>query len=292
MFNKIKIYFLLNYFNPQKLLKSSFLIINLILLLFLNLNYVRDKIISIKSDIYLIKLKSLEEIKKEKYKELGYDYFEKIASLIPEKGMYPTTRYKDYTKNVHLLSNQIYSQESSKLIIGFNLSESDLSESFIAYAKEEKLEKRDFSLWSFKTINDIDQITKIKIILNKNIQYKDKYCNGKIWKNREMSTHIYEFDFDIPSLKQEISIYLPNNNNNKFSFGRGSVDFIIQINCISSLSINSIEIYGLKVNLSNFRIIHNYNMNFLAIDKEFYKSILRDNNNEWKGFLYNLKNVN
>ncbi len=63
-----------------------------------------------------------------------------------------------------------------------------------------------------------------------------------------MSTRIYEFDFDIPSMKQEISIYLPNNNNNKFSFGRGSVDFIIQINCISSLSINSIEIYGLKVN--------------------------------------------
>ncbi len=234
-----------------------------------------------------IKNKTLEQIKEDTYARFGYGYIRDIVSRIPEKDIFPITRYPDYTKNVHLYMSEFRNRIDNRLLIGIGLEEKDTHEVIISNAhfrKEPLLEK---NVWAFQTIDDFDTMTglvfyfeepnlKISIPIKVNLISELPYSQIKETWNFEIKPRNTVF-------------HLPGAGLSNFSFGRGATDFILLVD--SKEKIKKIEVLGIKVNLTDYKIINRTDTNFFAIRNDFFQQIETQNLTEWKRFLKEIKNV-
>ncbi|MCM8786997.1 MAG: hypothetical protein NC935_02970 [Candidatus Omnitrophica bacterium] len=229
----------------------------------------------------------------------GYGYVKEIVSKIPEKGIIPEIRYKDYQKFIDLFLPLSRYKKDDRLKIGINLSDNDIKESKITEAfliGKHNMDGKEETVWKFNTENDYDIMTGIKLSLEKNDNIKPLIVKFKItlypsiYETTPLNHWVIE---NIPF--SSILIYRFPKPIINFSYNRGCVDFILKIEYPSGnkkdIKINSVEILGVKVDIKDYKIINRKEKCFTAIKKTFYKKILEEKISPWILFLKEINNV-
>lgn len=217
----------------------------------------------------------------------GYGYIKYILEGIPENDYFPTTRYINSTRAVNLIYLGYRNKIDDRILVGIDIPEKDLRETFISVASVASPSIN--SSWLFKTQSDYDEMTSIKLFhetpakntskLNINLLHSTK--NPKILSS-----------FTIPVDKNSLStIYRLPNPVKKFSFGRGATDFVLEIKSNENLIVQKIEIYGVKISLSNYKIINKDKSSFTAIKNDFLSKIYSMNLTDWQTYIKRISNV-
>ncbi|RHX79541.1 hypothetical protein DLM77_11645 [Leptospira yasudae] len=271
------------------LLQIAFLIIVTSLIL-TDLKKIRKSLKISLQNLNMLSYTSLEQIKEAAYSHIGYKYIREIVKTIPEKEIFPITRYQDYTKNAHLYLPEYRHNIDNRLLIGINLKENDTKESVISAAvyRDEPLLNR--KVWAFQTTDDYDTMTGIIFYFEESSKGTNNSIRLNLASDAQRANVIdswnIRFNTSDPKYRFQLTRPIPN-----FSFSRGATDFILLIEGDEPKRIKKIEILGIKVDLNNYKIIHRSDNNFLAVQKPFLKVVYEQNKAEWKNFIEAIKNV-
>jgi len=236
---------------------------------------------------------SLEEIKEIKYEHLGYKFFKDSMINFPEKDGYPITRYKDYTKNVHLYLKDFRQGNNPNYIIGIGLDRNDIQEDRIAILRKKNPDLNENTTWLFRTINDIDTLTGFQFFFKENKNnIKKSICFLDLYNTTIIKNASYSKKFEIHLRKNKHVIGIPNGGINDFSFGRGSVDFRIDIRCNPPIEFQSVEARGIKVIIEDYEIVNRNRKSFLAIKKKYISEKRNLKDVKFLNYLEKYKNGN
>jgi len=235
-----------------------------------------------------------EQRKGRTYASYGYDYITYISSIIPDPQIFPVTRYINYSHNVEMLLPINVVKTDGKVLIGINLPEEDTKEGVITTAhRSEKQSDGTKDYWAFNTIQDYDALTGFRFLMD-DVRFvspiKITLFNDAS-EEKILGSWIVEPD---GKGNKDIVFTLPIKIK-KFSFLRGSRDFIIVLEQMKNADVNIlnhieyIEVYGIKVNLEDYQIVHRSGRNFTALTHDFLRSIEKDDMKAWKQFLSQLE---
>jgi len=146
----------------------------------------------------------------------------------------------------------------------------------------------------FDTISDYDDMTGFIIHFNDHIPNNQRLSlNVKIYSSIEASNPLRDcrLALNLPFKYRKLRYNLPESIRN-FSFTRGRTAFKIEIDSPVSIDkyIEKIQILAVKVNLSDYTVVHRKDNNFTAIRTDFIREITFKNLSPWKKYLENLAN--
>lgn len=228
----------------------------------------------------------------------GYGYLKKIIDKLPNANIFPDTRYKDYQKFVFLFFPGYRNHIDNRLKVGIDLSDEDLKESLITeglLVKRELINNKDISRWSFKTIDNYDQLTGFKLYFDKKSTSVNQEIKINLYANIYEKSPSYRWFFTVTSINSEFTYRLSNPVAN-FSYDRGGTDFVLEIENapLDDLTVNEIsliEILGRKVDLSGYLIINKEQRCFTAVKKSFIDQIDKKGPESWRQYFKEITNV-
>jgi hypothetical protein len=232
------------------------------------------------------------------YRNIGYVYVRDIVKHLPEPEIFPITRYPDFTKNVHLFLSENRYKIDKRILVGIDLSEEDHKPHPIsAQVNRFKITKhgqREVTSWSFDTIFDYDDMTGFIIHVNDRIPNNQRLLlNVKIYSSIAESNPLRDcpITLDQPLKCRKIKYTLPESIR-YFSFSRGRTAFKIEIDAPVSIDkyIEKIQILAVKVNLSDYTVVHRKDDNYTAIRSDFIKEMNSKHLSPWKRYLEDLTN--
>ena len=223
------------------------------------------------------------------YTSLGYDYIKNIVSFLPNKSIFPVTRYSNITNHIEIIFPQNTHALDSRVLIGIGIFDADMQTNVIASANRLHTNAHT-SVWSFQTIWDYDTMNSIQLLTDGVISLPIKIS---LYSDLLNHTLLGSWIF-LPSTyeKDRYTFLLPQPIYN-FSFNKGSADFIIELADVDNSTsvddhVTGVIILGKKVDLHLYHIVQKNGNNFTALRNDFFEEIERNNIPEWKQFLSKL----
>jgi hypothetical protein len=210
---------------------------------------------------------------------------------LPDPELFPITRYRDFTRNLHLLLPGSRRWIDSRMLIGIELSASNFQEVTIAHARltraaaDRAAQPGD---WAFHTADDYDTLTGFRLRFAgdppDSVQFtlRESPHSHKIlgsWTSRAAPLAAGDaWTFPV-RLKP-------------FSFGRGATDFVLQIQTTPTdkavPEIVGVEVVGIKVDLADYQIVQREAGCFTAFRKDFLSEMQVSRDVAWRRYLKNL----
>jgi hypothetical protein len=223
--------------------------------------------------------------------KLGYGYVQEMLSGLPDPELFPITRYRDFTRNLHLLLPGSRRRIDSRMLIGIELSTSDFQEGTIAHARLPRASgdrAAQSGSWAFRTLDDYDTLTGFRLRFagdppeSVQLTLQESPHSRKIlgsWTFRP--AHSAAGDAWIISARLK-----------PFSFGRGATDFVLQIRTTptdkAAPEIVGVEVVGIKVDLANYQIVQREGGCFTAFRKDFLNEMQVSRDAAWRRYLQGL----
>lgn len=216
-----------------------------------------------KNFLYISK-HNVEERRRITYSGYGYSYISFVHGMFPEKSLFPSTRYTDYSKNIHVLFPQ-----KIDFIIDHVLIAVDADDSNFTTRKIASLERIDGTnnQWTFSTIDDYDSLDEMRIIV-------DSCISG----NAVVGILLFKFvDDKNPYLSMNQSVKCEDGESavvnvphagRPFSLRRGKTPFKAVIDASGAI-VRSADAYGTKIDVSGYDLIHTHEANHTYIDRKW-----------------------
>lgn len=235
-------------------------------------------------------LTSQEDRKGRMYASYGYDYVKRVISIIPQPWIFPVVRYVNYAHNVDIVLPVNSKKTDGRVLIGINLPKEALQEELMTTAHRiTKYSDGNTSYWVFNTIDDYDTLTAFHFLMRSDSEFLP--VNITLFANSSKTTVLGSWIFEpIQNRGNQTIFTLPVPIKN-FSFNRGSEDFLIALEQPKDVdknmfsNIEYIRIYGIKVDLERYHIVHRSDRNFTALTYDFLHTIEEEDLKDWKQFL-------
>lgn len=228
---------------------------------------------------------------------LGYGYLRKIVDPIPEEDLFPLTRYRHYTQDVHLFFPGHRYRIDDRILVGIDLPPQDLRPHLIGRAlkfQDRLVGNRRLTTWQFVTAYDYDDLTGLLLefmpppIPSQNLRITLRHSprNPQI-----LGQWIFRHITGGPTT--EIKLDPPVRH---FSFSRGALAFIVEIEQeveagLPPPAIAELGIIAIKVNLKNYETLHQEEQCFTALRKDFLQQIETQGPDSWRRYLEYLRNA-
>lgn len=250
--------------------KVIFHIIVFFIIFLISVQYLRMIQLSFRN-LKQILFTSEEQRKGRLYESFGYTYIKEVISQLPEPWIFPVTRYVNYTHVIDAFLPIHVVRIDPRVLIGINIPDVDTKEAFIASAQ-----LRD-GYWAFHTTNDYDTLTVFRVVFD--AYNESSKIQVILYSDTSLKTILGTWEINGDRLQLPEPLH-------HFSFTRGSRDFILKFT--PSTHIVRVDVYGIKVDLTNYEVAHRQENNFTAIEKSFLARMRKDQNAEWLTFLNNL----
>jgi hypothetical protein len=235
-------------------------------------------------NIYGVLTTTFEERKAAAYKELEYGYIKYIYDKLPDKTIFPTTRYPLYLQNakIHFSDELVITKD---IVLALNMDQKDFETNVIG-----NMDLVEGSTWSLKTYFDYDTFEGLSL--------SAENCSADIielkitmystFKSTEPTTSMIK---SIPCVEnQPINVFL-DEPIGEFSFGRGDSAFKFIIESDFDTTWKKIEALGIKVNVKEYTLINKDGKNHTYLKNSFIDIIGDEDDEEWTKFLSDITNV-
>lgn len=245
---------------------------------------------SLRRDLARLASTTAEQRRSETYAHAGYDYLRKIVPLLPEPGWFPVTRYQDTNRPAHLFFLPEYrSRPDPRVLVGIGLEEKDTGETAVAEARLQQLTGSHGlyrSTWLFRTHFDYDALTRLEFHSEPAAQ--------------SVSGHSYSVTLYETPLKSEVlgrwkvdsggapvfSHRLPRSR--RFAaYSRGATDY--ELHVTGPARIGAIEVFGVKVDLTDYVLVHRGSGGFTAIRRDVLNKGAQPE--RWRRFIALVKSI-
>lgn len=230
--------------------------------------------------------------------QLGYGYLRQIVDPIPENYFFPVTRYQNYTQDVHLFFPGNRNKIDSRMVVGIDIPEEDLTDKIIVPARkiqERQNENVSTSFWGFVTVDDYDSLTGFRLNFEFTPAPLQNIRVSLLYSPRD-SRMLQNWTWENIDVSQPLNLLLKEPFHD-FSFSRGSLPFVVVIETIAAdensrgISVTGLEIIGIKVDLSGYAVIHRDLSCFTALRKDFLERInTEESETAWKQYLESIRN--
>jgi hypothetical protein len=235
----------------------------------------------------------------------GYGYVKDILEGIPDKEVAPATRYSDYGRHPEILLSALRNRLDNRLLIGIDLSDQDLAESLIASTKQpcgpDSINRPAVTgrhpklslCFTFQTGEDCDLLTRLVVRLERPL-LPDNLLQAELISSPLDSRSLGEWTG--PSRgANSIEVKLPKPLRD-FSIGRGATDFIVRLSTSNDTAAEmrklvGLDIYGVRVNVSDYIILNRDRKCFAAVQRSFLKKLQSRNDSRWLTYLKGITNV-
>jgi hypothetical protein len=235
-------------------------------------------------NIYGVLTTSFEERKASAYKELEYGYIKYIYDKLPDKSIFPTTRYPLYLQNakIHFSDELVITKD---ILLALNMDQKDFETNVIG-----NIDLMEDSTWSLKTYFDYDTFEGLRLTTEEcsadNIELKITMYST--FKSTEPITSMIK---SVPCVEnQQINVFL-DEPIDEFSFGRGDSAFKFIIESDLDTTWKKIEALGIKVNVEEYRLINKEEKNHTYLRNSFIDTFKDESDGEWTKFLSEITNV-
>ena len=215
---------------------------------------------------------SEEQRKGRAYESFGYDYVTRIVSFLPDPQIFPVTRYVNYTHTIDALLPINIERIDPRVLIAINIPESDLHEALIASAH------RQASFWTFHTTNDYDSLSSLHFRFAEGARGPMQIT---LYRDSTLTRVLGTWEYS-PGKAGDKGVFTLPKSLLQFSFTRGSRDFVLELKPDYAAAI---DVYGTKVDLTDYEVVDREGNNFTAIEKTFLARIRRDHMADWILFL-------
>ena len=231
--------------------------------------------------------------------QLGYGYLRQIVDPVPENDFFPVTRYQNYTQDVHLFFPGNRNKIDSRMVVGIDIPEEDLTDKIITPARkirEGQNESVSTSFWGFVTADDYDSLTGFRLNFESASAPLQNIRISLLYSPRD-SRMLQNWTWENIDVSQPINLLLEDSFRN-FSFSRGSLPFVVVVETIAAyeksrgISVTRLEIIGIKVDLSDYAVVHRDASCFTAFRKDFLAKITTDESETaWRQYLESVRNA-
>jgi hypothetical protein len=230
--------------------------------------------------------------------DLGYGYVEEIVAGLPDPEHFPVTRYRDFTRNLHLLLPGHRRRIDSRMLIGIDLTDSDLREQTIAAARPLagaiSGAGQAASIWTFQTGDDFDTLTGIRLRFARTERGLSPALQIRLLASPRRPDILGAWSAP-PGTPDAQGWWTVPLRLQPFSFGRGRTDFALEIEAATDdgvpPKIEAVEIRGVKVDLADYRVVHRDGGCWTALRSDFLEELHASGRSDWQQYLRNLAQV-
>jgi hypothetical protein len=252
-------------------------------------------------DLHSLLTSTVEERKIHKYGDrdnIGYGYLRAVLNGIPDPHLFPVTRYQDFTRNAHLLFPELVTHIDDRLLVGIDLKSGDLTENDMAVATpvvRSIQPGRTTMLWTFATENDYDLMTGVTLSFPPPLAASPLSIRMTLFPSRLSRSPLGSWTLDRIPPAYHLSYKLAPPLR-RFSFSRGSTPFALELEILtqdgtSAVQASSVTIVGVKVDLSDYTIVHRDGRCLTAVKTTFLTGSESHGTRSWRTYFETLSNV-
>ena len=228
----------------------------------------------------------------------GYGYVRRVLDGFPDQDSIPVVRYPDWDRHVELVLPSGRLRKDDRLVIGIELTETDMQETQVASAKLQTAERHDdgsvTSTWTFETHVDFEQMTGL-VFAFASYPVTHAMVMKAVLQYAPYDTRVVgEWEVEVPKGQPDsLIVHLPRAVG-RFSINRGDTSFVLKLGVrgVSAEAVPSpvgIDVLGVKVALADYVVIHREQNCFTAIQRRFLNEIQRAPAHPWSRYLERLR---
>jgi hypothetical protein len=225
---------------------------------------------------------------------MGYGYVTDILHSYPRTDSRPIIRYEDYDRPLQLLLPGWRTKVDESVLIGIGISEDDFQERPIANAQRRHASQQNgttLSRWTFQTAQDYELMSRVALSFAPHPLPLARAVELTLIESPTRNNVLGSWIIQAPAGQSEpYSFVLPSPLRN-FSKTRGATDFIFVAKETGESALESIQVFGAKVDGAGFITVSRRKNCFVAVQQALLSRARSNPHDPWAHFIETVRNV-